>query len=227
LLYVQIFLKGKLCMKASLLVITSSTILALGGCTIGSTSPSQLCPINAPLFDQNVAQASLIKWGTNALAYSPYATGSTCPQCTDKYIGAAYFAAIEYLPNAVLLPTVSPITRTNSQQIYNYFTNFLGNGPQANFAAESSAPIITYAACGYGEVSGYYNFNFASGAESAAARYTYAFRYLATNQNIAITVESGPESGTVVNYTQTPGWYIQLHNSAKLPIADEHSSLTY
>ncbi|MEN9390852.1 MAG: hypothetical protein RL017_149 [Pseudomonadota bacterium] len=180
------------------------------------------------MFDQNIAQAALNKWGTNAFAYSPFESNSSCPQCIDPYVGAAYFAAAEYLPNAVLLPTVSPITRKGTQQIYDYFTNFLSNGPQANFNPESVEPYITYATCGYGEISGYYNFNFASGLESEVeARYTYAFKYLAANQNVAVTIESGTESGTVINYTQTPGWYIQLHNSAKLPSEPENLNITY
>lgn len=199
-------------------ILLSLGILSLAGCNAGSTSgstntPSQ-CPIDAPLFTQQIGEQLIDAWGVNATKYSP--TGSA--GYTDPYVGAAYFTGVQYLSNAVLLPTVSPVTRVGSQVIYNYFTKFLTNNP-----VMTNIPLTdgtTLSDCGVGVISGYYDFLLSPSGSTPStvnARYTFQFQYLSMPTTVAITVESGVESGTVITVPQPAGWYIMLQNSAQLP----------
>jgi hypothetical protein len=117
-------------------------LLSIYACNAGDNNQLN-CPINAPLFSNAIGINLINTWSANALYYSPY-NESNSQQ--DPYIGAAYFTGVEYASNAVLLPTVSPITRYGSQQIYNYFTKFLANGPQMTI--ESGGPFTSLAGCG-------------------------------------------------------------------------------
>lgn len=199
-------------------ILLSLGILSLAGCNAGTTSasastPSQ-CPADAPLFTQEIGNQLIDTWGNNVVKYSP--TGSA--GYTDPYVGAAYLTGVQYLSNAVLLPTVSATTRVGSQAIYGYFTSFLLNNP-----VMTNIPLTggtTLSDCGVGVISGYYDFVLSpsGGTPSVVnARYTFQFQYLSTPTTVAITVESGVESGTVITVPQPAGWYIMLQNSAKLP----------
>ena len=198
-------------------ILYSLILIGLSACNAGGNGSSSTCPVTAPQFSADIGTALINAWGTNVYYYSPYGSGGY----TDPYLGAAYFTAAQYFSDAVLLPTVSPTTRVGSQAIYNYFTSFLAHGPQMTNnpgTPQSGGPYITQAGCGYGVISGYYNFTFADGTAPANARYTFQFQYSTAINNIAITVESGTESGKTLNILQTPGkWYIMLQNSATLP----------
>lgn len=212
-----------------LLTLNIACIAVLTGCNAGSgsSSSSSTCPANAPLFTVAIGNQILESWGMNAQYYSPYESAATCISagvpynCQDPYVGAAFFTGIEYLYDvAVLMPTVSPDTRVGSQEIYNYFTTFLATGPVMTNnpgVPESGGPYDTLAGCGYGVMSGYYNFAFQNGSESANARYTFQFQYNAESQLAQITIESGTDSGVQILVNQGPGWYIYLQNSAVLP----------
>ncbi|MBP9741823.1 MAG: hypothetical protein KBD37_00525 [Burkholderiales bacterium] len=208
--------------KLLTLSIVSGALLT--GCNSGGTSASEntsLCPVTAPMFTTAVGEQILSTWATNAYAYSPYGN-ATCVSngvtynCTDPYIGAAFFTGVGYTADAVLLPTLSANILIGSQQLYGYFTGFLAHGPIATLI-ESSGPYETLAGCGYGVMSGYYDFAFSDGTPSANARYSFQFNYVSTTQYVPITVESGSESGLQLIITQSPGWYIELQNSAQLP----------
>ena len=174
------------------------------------------CPINAPLFSTEVGTMLINQWGTNAFFYSPYGSAGY----TDPYLGAAYFTGTEYTSSAILLPTVSPITRSGSQEIYDYFTKFLAHGPQMinnPITRESGGPFISLAGCGYGVISGYYNFTYQDGTPETMARYTFQFQYQSIESNVSIIIKSGTESGSIITVKQPIGWYVKLQNSAKLP----------
>ena len=190
------------------------SLCGLYACNSGGGSSQ--CPTTAPLFNAEIGTSLINQWGTDAYAYSPYGSKGY----TDIYTGAAYFTGAHYLQNAILLPTVSPVTRTNAQEIYDYFTNFLAHGPQMTNnpgTPESGGPYISQAGCGYGTISGYYNFTYQDGTTPTNARYTFQFQYIAESTSINITTEGGSSVGSVINIAQVPGWYIQLQNSAKLP----------
>ncbi len=199
----------------------SIAVFGLYACSAGSSSNGNsgsldICPANAPLFTEQIGTSLINHWGDNVFFYSPYGGGGY----NDVYVGAAYFTGKQYLSDALLLPTVSPVTRVGSQQIYNYFTKFLAHGPEYTnnpSTPESGGPFVSLAGCGYGVISGYYNFDYADASPPTTARYTFQFEYLPTPQFVSITVESGPQSGSIVNVSQLPGWYIALQNSGKLP----------
>lgn len=194
------------------------TLVGLYACNSGGTSNQgqPICPINAPLFSTEIGTNLINQWGINVFSYSPYGSAGY----TDPFIGAAYFTGTEYVSNAVLLPTVSPITRSGSQEIYDYFTKFLAHGPQMTNnpgTPESGGPFISLAGCGYGVISGYYNFTYQDGTPETTARYTFQFQYQPIESNVSIVVGSGTESGAIINVKQPIGWYVKLQNSAKLP----------
>jgi hypothetical protein len=198
------------------------TILGLYACSAGGSNKNfdpNACPAGAPLFTEAVGTSLINHWGDNVFYYSPYGSGGY----TDPYVGAAYFTANEYLFDAVLSPTVSPVTRVGSQEIYNYFTRFLSHGPRYvnnPGTPESGGPFVTLAGCGYGVISGYYNFRYQDGDVQTNARYTFQFEYQPSSERISIVVESGPQMGSTITVNQAPGWYIALQNSARLPSVD-------
>jgi hypothetical protein len=202
----------------------SFAVLGLYACSAGNSNNNNnasvdTCPANAPLFNEAIGTSLINHWGDNVFYYSPYGDAGY----SDVYTGAAYFTGKEYLSDAVLLPTVSPVTRIGSQQIYNYFTKFLAHGPQYTNnpgTPESGGPFITLAGCGYGVISGYYNFDYLDADPPTSARYTFQFEYLPSPQLVSITIESGPSVGNIITVSQLPGWYIALQNSAKLPSVD-------
>lgn len=175
-----------------------------------------VCPPSTPLFTEELGTALINNWGTSVAYYSPNGSGGY----TNVDIGAAYFTAANYLPDAVLLPTVSPVTRDNSDSIYEYFTHFLANCPIMTNnpgTPQPGGPFVTLAGCGYGVISGYYNFAYTCGTSAGAmpkARYSFQFQYLSAADTISIDVIGG-ETTTL---KQPAGqWYIMLQNSALLP----------
>lgn len=203
-------------------IISACTLAACNanGTSVSSGSPPVLCSPDAPLFTSDIGVQTINAWGANAVAYGPsgsatcISNGVTYP-CTDTNIGAAFFTGSEYVSNGVLLPTVSAVTRVGSQTIYDYFTHFLVKSPVMTLESTS---YVTLAGCGYGVVSGYYDFAFSDGS-TTNARYTFQFQYQPIPQPISITVESGTYKGTVLNITESAGWRIMLQNSAVLPVS--------
>lgn len=192
------------------------SLFGLYACNAGGTATPSSCPTNAPMFSSELGEHLINKWGESAIFYSPYGASGYA----DPYIGAAYFTGIKYTNDAVLLPTVSPVTRSGSQEIYDYFTKFLAHGPQMvnnPKSPESGGPFITQASCGYGVQSGYYNFTYRDGTTSTTARYTFQFQYQPTPSTVSITIESGSMFESKITIIQPVGWYIKLQNSAKLP----------
>jgi|GEM_PF-2111958 len=197
-------------------------VLGLCACSAGGSNQNfnpDACPVNAPLFTQAIGTSLINHWGDNVFFYSPFGGAGY----TDSYVGAAYFTGNEYLSNAVLLPTVSPVTRVGSQQIYDYFTQFLAHGPRYTNnpgTPESGGPFVTLAGCGYGVINGYYNFIYQDADTPTTARYSFEFEYQPSSAVISIVVESGTSIGQTVTVNQPPGWYIAMQNSAKLPSLD-------
>ncbi|QBF27023.1 DUF4440 domain-containing protein [Pseudomonas tructae] len=77
-----------------------------------------------------------------------------------------------YSEDAILLPTLSNQPRLTTAQRIQYFTYFLGNRPSGRLDSHHLA-----LGCNTAVLSGLYTFTFASNGESAAARYTYAYRW--------------------------------------------------
>lgn len=192
-------------------------ILFISSCDIKHAEPASQCNKDAPLFTLEIGIQAINRWGENLKYYSPNGSGGY----RDRYVGAAYFVANQYLTDPVLLPTVSPITRLGINNIYDYFTSFFAHDPQMIMNSQNrksyANPIVTLAGCGYGVISGYYNFNYSDKTPSTAARYTFEFNYLATPKKVTIEIESGTHAKSTVTVQQLPGWYIKLQNSAKLP----------
>lgn len=181
---------------------------------VGSnTNLNNSCPVSAPMFTKELGIQLINNWGDKLYYYSPYGDSDY----TDVYVGAAYFTAVSYTVDAVLLPTVNSIIRDTPQSIYNYFTSFLAKGPMMTSVFESGLPFITYANCGIGVISGYYNFTYANGYAETNARYTFQFVYEPIPHNITITVESGSQAGQSLEIYQPEGWYIMSQHSSVLP----------
>lgn len=174
---------------------------------------SERCPSNAPLFTEALGTELINNWGNQVSSYSPGGSAGF----TDVHVSAAYFTGNNYLPDAVLLPTVSPMTRDTSQEIYDYFTHFLADQPTMTNnpgTPQAGGPFLTLGGCGYGVISGYYNFVFGhtGDGEPTNARYTFQFQYLTSPSTVSIQVP-----GQLIEINQPAGWYIMLQNSAKLP----------
>ncbi len=176
------------------------------------------CTENAPLFTTEKGIAVIKNWGTLAYANSPKGSAGY----KDTHEGAAHFTLEAYTPDAVLLPTVSHVSRVGLQSIYDYFIDFLGKNPKM-----TEKPIVggtTFSGCGVGVMSGYYDFTLQKDSEPAKlvhARYTMQFEYLSKPREVSVTIMEGPESGSTISYTQPIGWYVNLQNSAALPAKHE------
>lgn len=185
--------------------------------SVTSFSVNASCSADAPMFTTDIGLQTLRTWGTNAYYDSP-AGGSGYK---DSNTGAAYFTMAHYAPDAVLLPTVSYVSRVGLQGIYDYFIDFLKKNPGMSKANLKGG--TTLESCGVGVMSGYYNFDLGTGAErkKAEARYTMQFEYLAKPREVSVTLMDGADSGKILHYTQPVGWYIKMQNSAALPAKHE------
>lgn len=168
------------------------------------------CPENQPLLTQESAEQLLNKWSNNLIKYNHESTKNT-------EISAATFTALGYDKDAILLPTVNPITRSDSQQIYDYFEDFLEKNP---IMLLPENPHLTTSRCGYGMINGYYNFKIYPKTHKetmVGARYTIAFLYHDKTETISIAIESNDKVQTIKNFTQPVGWYIVTQHSSVLP----------
>lgn len=119
---------------------------------------------------------------------SKSASGGPCVMATDQAVAdlfrswnlalaskdSAKVAAL-YWPNAVLLPTVSNIPRTDTASITEYFDHFLQKSPRGTIVRR-----MTQHYCGVSIDAGLYEFSVmdsAGNASTVAARYTYVYSY--------------------------------------------------
>lgn len=80
-----------------------------------------------------------------------------------------------YWPNAVLLPTVSNVPRTDTALITDYFDHFLKKSPRGTIVRR-----ITHHACNVSVDAGLYDFSVmdpAGNASTVSARYTFVYTY--------------------------------------------------
>lgn len=189
--------------KILLLILGTTSVIA------SAATPTDACPANKPIFTQKIAEALIDTWGKNLVNYGQAKTG-------DTDVSAAEFTATGYDEDAVLLPTVNPVTRIDAQEIYDYFTEFLHKDPIMSLPEK---PKMTLSRCGYGMVNGYYDFKLYPNTDKSAevsARYTFSFVY---NQakTVSIAIESDGKMLPAKHYTQPAGWYIMTQHSSLLP----------
>lgn len=166
-----------------------------------------------PAFNKQTAEQMLTNWGNGLQLYSV----NTIP---DVYLGAGYFTMTYYTPDAILQPTVSPIQREGTQEIYNYFTHFLVTNPIMSIPSPESNVAMDLG-CGYGGYAGYYDFLQYVGTDkqkTTNARFTFIYKYMETSFTSSFMVESGSQVGQTITQTNQPGWYIYQQQSSALPI---------
>lgn len=119
---------------------------------------------------------------------SAASTGGPCVVATDEAIAELFrtwnlaLASLDparvaslYWPNAVLLPTVSNVPRTDTASITDYFDHFLKKFPRGTIVKR-----ITYHGCNVSTDSGLYDFSVidpAGNISSVSARYTFVYTY--------------------------------------------------
>jgi uncharacterized protein (TIGR02246 family) len=166
---------------------TTAVILLL------STAPAMVSPVSAATHTNAPA--------AKAADSTP---GSNCPQLTDSEVGGLFskwnlaLASLDpkrvaglYWPDAVLLPTVSNIPRTNSAAIEDYFVHFLQKFPRGVILSRT-----IYHACNLALDMGLYDFSVLDAAGNISivhARYSFAYTY------------------------RDGGWRIQHHHSSAMP----------
>ncbi|MES2204764.1 MAG: hypothetical protein V4496_06040 [Pseudomonadota bacterium] len=208
-----------------LLILTSFMSFILAGYNTNafasSANAAMSCPADAPQFTTEIGLAAIKQWGKNAYKHSPKGPKGY----SSANVAAAYFTLSSYAPDAVLLPTVSQVSRVGTQGIYDYFINFLQENP-----VMSKVPMTggtTLAGCGEGVISGYYNFVLQKAGETPKhvhARYTMQFEYSAKPREVSLKLIGNSDGENVIKYTQPVGWYIKLQNSAVLPVEHEEFS---
>lgn len=162
-----------------------------------------------PLFVATAATVAPLYGATRPATVAPKAavespTVAPCSNLTDSGVAEMFGkwnlalaslsssrVAALYWPDAVLLPTVSNIPRTNSASIQDYFDHFLRNFPRGTILSRT-----VYHGCNMALDMGLYNFALmdAAGKVSAVtARYSFVYTY---------------RGGT---------WKIQHHHSSAMP----------
>lgn len=177
------------------------------------------CGCQSPKFDRETAVKLLDNWGQGAILY--HANGSNI----DPYMVAGQFAMSFYTPEATLLPTVSPVQRMGVQGIYDYFVHFLSSNPKMQLVYPEDL-VANELGCGFGTVSGYYNFVLSDPKTKAEpktvhARFTFIYEYKPKAFETEFTPESGINKGATIKQVNNPGWYIDLQQSSLLP-SDSH-----
>ncbi len=187
--------------------------------SVAAFAAAPVCPVDAPLFTTEQGVKSVQNWGALLEKNSPNGSAGY----KNAYEGAAYFILATYTPKAVLLPTVSHVSRVGQQSIYDYFIHFLSKNPKMTrkiIAKNLIKDGTTLSACGVGVINGYYDFALGQKSEPEKivhGRYTMQFEYLSKPREVSVTIMDGPESGSLISYVQPIGWYIKLQNSAVVP----------
>ena len=145
------------------------------------------------------------KWGQNIDIFS----ATSHP---DRTVAVAEFIAKHYLEHAVILPTVSPITRVGFTDIHDYFCQFLSRNPKLIFTIDNADSVqVTLSSDAGGVMCGYYGFLIND--KVLDARYCMQFQYLSQEKTSVIAV-----SGREIKVQQHPGWYIVMKHSSWCPI---------
>lgn len=201
-------------MNVTRLLLLVSIASILGACGSGNNVVvNHSC--YAPDFTDQVAQQLLTNWGNGLQTYN-------LTNNPDIYVSAGYFTMSFYTPDAILQPTVSPIQREGTQQIYNYFTGFLKSNPVMSFD-----PKLNDAAslgCGFGSYVGNYTFTLnpnTAQESTVAGRFTFIYEYMPTVFTESFSVESEGGVGETFIQTNQPGWYIMQQQSSILPLAKD------
>lgn len=188
--------------------------LSMIACCVSSSYAMTTQDCTAPKFTREIALELLQHWGDGALKHSSNVGG------TDKYVSSGYFAMNYYARDATLLPTVSPVQRYGTQEIYDYFIGFLQNNPKMII----KSPEKLYArelGCGFGVASGYYDFILqdpkTNEKNTAYARFTFVYEYEKESFTTSFKVDDGVSKGKVLKQTNPAGWYIDLQQSSLLP----------
>lgn len=188
-------------------------ILTLVACNSGTTvNNNEAAACSIPAFNKQTAQQLITAWGNGLQLYG-------VNTISDVYLGAGYFTMTYYTPDAILQPTVSPIQRQGTQEIYDYFTHFLATDPVMSLPAPESNVAMDLG-CGYGGYAGYYNFLQYPGTPEQRvvhARFTFIYMYMEQSFTSSFITESGPESGQTITQTNQPGWYVYEQHSSILP----------
>ena len=203
-------------MKKLILAIIPLVGVGLTACGSGGTTTNNYYPddCNAPTFNSTTGQQLLNSWGEGLQTYNAEVYGDIGVESS-----AAFFTMSFYVPEAVLLPTVSFVQREGTQEIYNYFTHFLAKNPVMSLPNLESN-VFMQLGCGYGGASGYYNFVVYPGTineSTVNARFTFIYKYESQTFNESVVIESGPMAGQTVSQTNLPGWYIDTQQSSILP----------
>lgn len=190
-------------------------ICVLSSCSSTRINSRQKCECDAPVFDKETAINLLDAWGHGAVKYRAFATN------VDPYKVAGQFTMTYYTPEATLLPTVSPVQREGTQEIYDYFVGFLSNNPEMNIAYPEH--MMAYQlGCGFGSAAGYYDFKLTNHATNqtsiAHARFTFVYEYKSEPFETFFEVESGIDKGKIIKQTNPAGWYIDQQQSSLLPV---------
>lgn len=186
-----------------------SIFLLCTSCGAGSTTVISTC--NSPTFTNLTAESLITSWGNGLQTYN-------LANNPDIYVSAGNFTMKYYTTDAILQPTLSPVQREGTQEIYDYFTEFLAKNPvmSTNFESNTAEAL----GCGYGVYAGYYNFVVYPGTpqESVSqARFTFLYQYMPESFSSSFIVESGPNNGSTISTINTPGWYVSLQQSSLLP----------
>ena len=182
---------------------------------MGTSYATSINDCKAPKFTKDTAIELLQSWGEGTLKHSSNIGG------TDMYVTPGYFAMNYYSADATLLPTVSPVQRYGTQEIYEYFIGFLQNNPKMIIKSPEKI-YIRELGCGFGVASGYYDFvlqdpktNIKS---TASARFTFVYEYEHESFVSSFKATGGANKDKVYKQTNQPGWYIDLQQSSLLPL---------
>jgi len=138
------------------------------------------CESGEPMFTKQVADKLINQWNDSLKTESP-----------DK-------VAANYADSAVLLPTKSPVIKTNKTLLLGYFNKFLTLKPHIAKLYDTTL----YSSCGLGVVNGNYDFSVKVDGKNQVVktRYTFVYEY-----------QDHPTDG------RPAGWYIVTHHSSVQP----------
>ncbi len=205
----------KTIISSFLLLLISTALVACNGGSTTNNSYYSNDSCSLPTFNEATGQKLLSSWNDGLQMYNANTYGYSGVESS-----AAYFTMSYYAPDAVLLPTVSYVQRSGTQEIYNYFTHFLLKNPQMSLPQPDSI-VFAPLGCGYGGADGYYDFRITDPdtlVESTVhARFTFIYKYESQSFAESVNIEAGSMAGQTVTQTNLPGWYVYVQQSSMLP----------
>jgi hypothetical protein len=161
-------------LQALLLVLPFASSFAVQPLTNGQ------CESGEPMFTKQIAEQLINQWNDSLKTESPA------------------LVARNYGPQAVLLPTKSPVVKTTPNLLLGYFNKFLQLKPRITKLYDTTL----YSSCGIGVTNGNYDFGVTVNGkpQTVKTRYTFVYEYL-----------SHPTDG------RPAGWYIVTHHSSVQP----------